>query len=445
MLEAQLEDKQRELESINNIITTSESLSDLFGVETNSAGVAINETSAMKTTAVFACVQLISGAIGSLPVNVFTLTDNGREENNSHPVYKLLHSEPNPMVSAITYWETVVSQMLLSGNSYSIIGRRGATPNALTLLNPKQVYPFKKDGRLLYDVLFDEGRRVVFDQDDILHIPGIGWDGLKGFSVISYAAQTIGITIAAEEHSGKFFSNGAVPGGIIKFDKKMNREQIELILEYWNKKHAGSGNSHTPGVLTEGGDFQEISMNAVDSQLIESRRFQIADIARVFQVPPHMIGETEKSTSWGTGIEQQGIGFVTYNLRRYLKRIEQEINRKLFRNDGSFAKFNVAALLRGDTKARHESYQIALGGNQQPGWMTINEVRKLENLTPDPEGNTLYKPITGDAESEDSPSFPDSLTINEKRALDGNEPIEGGDAIYMPSSQIPAIEIEEGE
>nr|WP_268967734.1 phage portal protein [Zooshikella ganghwensis] len=165
---------------------------------------------------------------------------------------------------------------------------------------------------------------------------------------------------------------------------------------YWFKKHQGLENKHLPAVITGGGEFKETTLSPQDSQIIQTRKFQVCDIARIFGVPPHLVGETEKSTSWGTGIEQQSIGFVQYTLRPHLTRIEQEVNRKLFRSDSFFAEFNVNGLLRGDIKGRNEAYRIALGGNQEPGWMTVNEVRKLDNLPPIEGGDILYRPATGE-------------------------------------------------
>lgn len=396
-LEAQLENLRFDMAQqgqMNNMTLTSESLQDLLTVSSNmGAGIAVNANTAPKASALLAGVRLIATAIASLPVEIFEKKGDLREHAVNHALARMLDVEPNPLVTSFTFWEACLWRLILRGNFYALILRRMADPVSLVLLKSEQVIPFKKDGRILYQVQFDEGNQVVFDQDDMIHVPGLGWDGIKGKSIIEYGAETIGITLAADDHSGRFFSEGAIPSGVISYDKKVNKEQAEIILESFEKRHQ---KRQRPAIITDGGSYEQTTISARDAQLLESRRFQVEDIARLLGVPPHMIGHTEKTTSWGSGIEQMGIAFVTYTLRPYLKKIEKELARKLFRDDRHVAKFNVAGLLRGDTKARNESYQIALGGNQQPGWMTINEVRRLEGLPPVDGGNQLYKPLTGE-------------------------------------------------
>lgn len=402
-LEAELENTRRELAAIRNESRQwsegYEALQKLFDAQVSSSGVHVNEQTAMRVSAVYACVRIIAGAIGSLPFQVYRNTEQHRERFNEHPLYRVIHTEPNPRISAVVYWETVVSHILLAGNHFSLISRtRGGDPLALTPLNPWRVDVDEIDGRLVYFVVFDDGAWAAYDQDDILHIPGVGWDGRRGLSVIRSVGQnSIGTAIAADEYSARFFANDSTPRGYIRFPegKKLTDEQARIIRNYWFEKHRGIHNAHLPAFIPDGGEFKEIQMSAEDSQLIETRRFQVRDIARIFGVPPHMIGDTEASTSWGTGIEQQSIGFVQYTLKPHLTRIEQEVNRKLFRSGEFFAEFNVSGLLRGDIKGRNEAYRIALGGNQQVGYMTVNEVRALENLPPIEGGDELYKPVTG--------------------------------------------------
>jgi len=410
-LEAELENTQHDLQSVRQELRTVrneavewsrgwEALHEMLDGRKTAAGVHVDEMSAMQVSAVYASVRLVAGAIGSLPLQLFRRTDDGREPWRATPLYRLLHDEPNPMLSAVVYWETVVSHILLAGNHYSLIGRTGGgQPQSLTPLQPHRVDPQKRDGRLIYMVLLDSGEWAAFDQDDVVHVPGVGWDGRRGMSVIRHAGRpSIGTALATDEYSGRFFSNDATPRGYIRFPegKKLTAEQANLMRDYWYKRQQGLDNSHLPAFIPDGGEFREITMSAEDSQLIETRRFQVTDIARIFGVPPHMIGETTQSTSFGAGIEQQSIGFVMYTLRPHLRRIEQEINRKLVRRPDAFAEFNVSGLLRGDIKGRNEAYQIALGGNQQPGYMSVNEVRKLENLPPVDGGDDVYRPATGE-------------------------------------------------
>ncbi|ERS12536.1 hypothetical protein Q673_02670 [Marinobacter sp. EN3] len=402
-LEAELENTRRDLATIRNESQNwnsgYEALQELFAAQSNVAGVHVDENAAMRVSAVYACVRIIAGAIGSLPFQVYRHTEHHRERFNRHPLYRVIHTEPNPQLSAVVYWETVIMHILLAGNHYSLIARtRGGEPLGLTPLKPSRVDVDELNGRLVYFVYFDDGTWAAYDQDDILHIPGVGWDGRRGLSVIRSVGQnSIGTALAADEYSGKFFANDSTPRGYIRFPdgKKLTDDQARVIRDYWFEKHQGVGNAHLPAFIPDGGEFKEITMSAEDSQLIETRKFQVTDIARIFGLPPHMIGAQEASTSWGTGIEQQSIGFVQYTLKPHLTRIEQEVNRKLFRSPEYFAEFNVSGLLRGDIKGRNEAYKIALGGNQQPGYMTVNEVRALENLPPIEGGNELYKPVTG--------------------------------------------------
>ena len=399
LLQAENEALKSELAEIRNErrlkLTDIEELSALLGTLRTIAGPVVNSDTAWRSTAVYACVRIIAGVIASLPL--YTYRRKGPDDNElalDHLLFSVLHKQPNPIMSAFSFWEAGVAQVLLNGNLYALIGRNyGGDPLDLKLINPKRVATEEKNGRLIYTITLDDGYQAVYDQDDILHVPNIGWDGLKGMSTISAGMQAIGLSMAAEEHSARFFSNGAQPGGVLKYPKKLSPDQAEQLRDYWTRKHAGLENAHVPAILTEGGEFEQITINAEDAQLLESREFQVVDIARLFGVPPHLIGEVSKTSSWGTGIEQMSIGFVNFTLRPHLKRIEQEINRKLFRTNRFYSEFNVSGLLRGDVKARHESYRIARGSMQEPGYMTINEIRKLENLPPIAGGDEIIRPL----------------------------------------------------
>ncbi len=384
----------------------SSELYELLAGAPSGAGVVVNETSALRVTAVYACVRLIAGAIASLPLATYRRTDDGRERMRTD-LWWLLNEQPCASVSAAVFWEYLVSQMLLSGDALAEIERgRGGVIRALHPLDSRAVNVRKVEGRLRYELCRD-GVWLGRDQDDVLHIPGFHSDGVRGLSVIRHAARdAIGLALAAESFSSRFFASGAHPDVALKVPGKMSQEQIDNLRRIWSQKYGGAHNSSLPIVLTEGTELQEVTISAQDSQLIEARRFQVADIARAFGVPPHMVGETDKSTSWGSGIEQQGIGFVQYTLAPHLNRIEQEINRKCFRTAQHFVEFNVEGLLRGDSKARAEYYTRALGGTQNPAWMTPNEVRRLENLPAIPDGDTLSKP----KEPNDELSAPTSQT-----------------------------------
>lgn len=404
------QERRQEAHKPQNTLTLgSAELYELLAGVPAAAGVVVNEASALRVTAVYACVRLIAGAIASLPLTVYRRTDAGRERVRND-LWWLLNEQPCPAVSAAVFWEYLLAQLLLSGDALAEIERgRGGAIRSLIPLDSRAVGIRRIDGRLRYEFCRD-GQWLGRDQDDILHIPGFGFDGSRGMSVIRHAArEAIGLALAAEGFSSRFFASGAHPDVALKVPGKMSQEQIDNLRRIWASKYGGAHNASLPIVLTEGTDLKEVTLSAQDSQLIEARRFQVADIARAFGVPPHMVGETDKSTSWGSGIEQQGIGFVQYTLAPHLNRIEQEINRKCFRTERLFVEFNVEGLLRGDSKARAEYYTRALGGTQNPAWMTPNEIRRLENLPPLPGGDQLAQPkdFTDAATPDDaSPSLP---------------------------------------
>jgi HK97 family phage portal protein len=384
----------------------------LTGNAGSNAGPAVTERTAMAISAVYACVGLIGGALSSLPLPIYKRTEDSRERIE-HPLWRLLNVEPTPVCSAAVWREYMMWALLLHGDAFARIHRKGGPrsrlPDVVRLeqLHPLAVTAFKNGDRLGYRVTDENEGQIDIDQDDMLHIPGLGFDGQRGMSPIRYAArQSMGMSLAADEYSARFFSNGARPDYVITTPGKMDAEQQKLFRESWMARYAGAQNAHIPAILTGGGEVKALSLNPEDAQLIETRSFQAADIARFYGVPPHMIGMTEKSTSWGSGIEQQGIGFVKYTLSRHLVKFEQEINRKLFRDGKQFAEFTTAGLERGDYKSRNEGYRIALGRAGEPAWMTVNEVRKLENAAPLPGGDDLpsYAPATPPAKDANAPA-----------------------------------------
>lgn len=370
-----------------------EAILDLFNVSTSHAGPVVNATTAMRSSAVYACVALIAGAIASMPKPIFERTKTGREAVE-HPYWWLINEEPTPCFSAYAFWEYLVSCKLLRADAYAYIVRNGAgVPQELVPVPWPNVIAEKKNRRLVYYIELD-GEYIGVDQDDMLHFPSLGFDGVKSQSVIKLAAkQAVGVSLAAEEFAGRFFSNGTRPDFALKHPGNPTREQVSLLREMFAERHQGIGRSHLPAVLTGGMDIAELTMSAEDSQLLETRKWQIIDIARAFGVPPHMIGETEKTSAWGTGIEQMSIGFVRFTLNRHLRPIEQELNRKLWPNSPRyFVEFNRDGLLAGDSKAEAEYFTKALGGPGNRGYMTVNEVRRIKNLPPIAGGDSLYTP-----------------------------------------------------
>ncbi len=356
------------------------------------AGPAVTERSAMAIGAVYACISLIAGAMASLPLPIYERTLDGRRRAD-HDLWWMLNEQPCPSMSAAVFWEYLAQSLLMHGDAFATITRASSMSPRIIGFEPlhplTEVCPYKVGNRLAYTVTLN-GVREQFDQDDILHVPGLGFNGLRGLSPLREAArQMFGMSLAADEYSARFFSNGARPDYVVTMPNGMKEDQVKLFRESWMARYAGIGNAHIPAILTGGGEVKALSLNPEDAQLIETRSFNAADIARFYGVPGHMVGLNEKTTSWGTGIEQMSIGFVKYTLQRHLVKFEQEINRKCFRTAKYFAEFNTAGLERGDFKGRNEGYRIALGRAGEPAWMTINEIRKLENHPPLPGGDVL--------------------------------------------------------
>lgn len=368
------------------------------GGQGSNAGPSVTERSAMGIGAVYACVGLIGGAIASLPLPIYKRTESGRQRVD-HDIWWLLNEQPCACMSAAVMWEYLIWSLLLHGDAFAVIKRASRLSPIIAEIepvHPQSVTVQEVNERLVYTII-DSDQTLVLDQDDVLHIPGLGFDGARGLSPLRYAArQTFGLALAAEEYSARFFSNGARPDYVITTETKMDADQQKLFRESWMARYSGTKNAHIPAILSGGNaDVKALNLSPEEAQLMATRNFQATDIARIFGVPPHMIGITDKSTSWGSGIEQQSIGFVKYTLQRHLVKIEQEINRKVFRRSLQlFAEFNTAGLERGDTKARNESYRIAAGRAGEPGWMTINEIRKLENLPPIDGGDVIFNPNT---------------------------------------------------
>lgn len=376
-------------------------MGQIFGAGlSTTAGVPVTEFTAMQVSAVYACVRLIAGAIAQMPCQTYQRQDDGSRVAFKHDYWWLLNEQPCALFTAASMWEYITSQVLLRGDAFVLINRKGRmSPVVDTLLPLKhsQVTVKRVDDRLRYYVSEEiDGVAGTFgvDQDDMLHFPGFGFDGCRSMSVIGHAArQAIGIAIQGDRFAGSFYGSGAQMQYVVKAPGEMSPTQQEAFREAFVAKYGqGQGPNGVPLILTEGLDITTMSMNAVDAQLLESRKFQRIDIASAFGVPPFMIGETEKQTSFGSGVEHMGIGFVKYTLGTHLNRFEQELNRKLFRISRNFAEFNTDGLMRGDSKSRAEYFQAALGGTQNPAWMAPNEVRKLENLPPIEGGDKLHAP-----------------------------------------------------
>jgi HK97 family phage portal protein len=372
---------------------------DAFGVTPGAAGIVVSPVSAMRVAAVRACVQKIAGSISTLPLDVIEIDGDTEKKLPRDELWYKLNEQPSTQFTATAHWETRIEYALLRGDGFTWIRRRpNGTFSELLPLPWTAVQPWlQPDGSVRYYISWAErGITTWLDPSDVLHFHGHGFDGLKSMSVLSYGAKNaIGNALAMDEYSGRFFQNGAHPSIILKSPKPMSPIQKTELQEAFLRKYAGVENAHRlPLVLTEGLDAKEISLSAEDAQLLEARKFQVVDIARAFGVPPHMIGETSGASAVGAGYEQQAREFVMHTLRLHIKRMEQELNRKLFpRNTGRFVRFDIGDLIEGDSKAQAEYNRASLGGpGTGQGWMTVNEIRKRKGLPPVDGGDAIFDP-----------------------------------------------------
>lgn len=367
----------------------------LFG--TSSAGKTVNERTAMQMTAVYACVRILAESIASLPLHVYKRGDKGsRIKAEELPLFFLLHDEPNPEMTSFIFRETLMTHLLLWGNGFAQVLRngKGEVVGLYPLLPNKMSVERDEKGQLYYRYIRNdaepptmEDNTVILFPENVLHIPGLGFDGLVGYSPISMTKNAIGLAMAAEEYGSKFFANGAAPAGVLEHPGVI--KDVSRLRESWNNTFGGSANAGKIGILEEGMHFHPIAMSPQDSQLIETRKYQLDEIARIFRIPPHMIGDLEKSSF--SNIEQQGLEFVKYTLDPWVCRWEAALSRALLSREERRQyeiRFNVDGLLRGDYKSRMEGYAVGINN----GFMSPNDARRLENmdLIPPEKGGDNY-------------------------------------------------------
>jgi len=392
-----------------------------FFFGSTSSGKPVNEHTAMQMTAVYSCVRILSETLAGLPLHVYRYNDSGgKEKYLKHPLYKLLHDEPNPEMTSFAFRETLMSHLLLWGNAYAQIIRnaRGEVLALYPLMPNKMTVDRDSKGRLFYlytrtsedtPTLGDDSQ-VYLTPSEVLHIPGLGFDGLIGYSPIAMAKNAVGLAIATEEYGAKFFANGAAPGGVLEHPGTIKDPQ--KVKDSWNAAYQGSQNAHRVAVLEEGMKYQPIGISPEQAQFLETRKFQINEIARIFRVPPHMLADLEKSSF--SNIEQQSLEFVKYTLDPWVVRWEQSMCRALLTESEKptvFIKFNVDGLLRGDYVSRMNGYATA----RQNGWMSANDIRELENLDRIPAelGGDLYLINGAMTKLQDAGAFANSTRLEE--------------------------------
>lgn len=358
---------------------TENRLSFLFG--STPSGQQVNEQTAMQSTGVYACVKILSESVASLPLHLYRYEDNGSKTKAlDHSLYFLLHDEPNPEMTSFTFRETMMAHLLLYGNAYAQVIRngRGDVLGLYPLMPHKMEVQRAKNNELvyIYSKTIEGGReeKITLLKTEVLHIPGLGFDGLMGYSPIAMAKNAIGMALATEDYGARFFANGATPGGVLEHPGIV--KDPERLRETWQAQFS-KGNAHRVAVLEEGMKFHQLTIPPDQAQFLETRKFQLNEIARIFRVPPHMIGDLDRSSF--NNIEQQSMEFVKYTLSPWLVRIEQAIQQSLFFEDEKpsfFVKFNVSGLLRGDYETRMNGYAVG----RQNGWLSANDIRELEDM-----------------------------------------------------------------
>jgi len=357
------------------------------------AGVPIDADTALKISVVYACVGLISETLASLPLVTYRYIENemGRERARNNPLYELLHDQPNQNQTAFEFKQMMQAHALLRGAGIAEIrpGAKGFV-DQLIPLHPDFVTKEKlSNGRIRYRVRDEVGRERTLNGEDVFEVGGLSLDGWTNLSVVGYARDSMGLTLSAERFGGRFFRNDSRPGGLLRTNGRLSKDAAKRLKTSWEAAHR-AGNQHRVAVLEEGLEWQQVGLAPEEAQFLETREFQAEDVCRWFRVPPHMVGLTSKATSWGSGIEQMSIGFVTYTLRPWLTRWIQAVRRDLLLAPLTyFVDFVVEDLLRGDITSRYNAYAIG----RQWGWLSVNEIRRYENQNPVSGGDTYLQPL----------------------------------------------------
>lgn len=347
----------------------------------------VNPQTAMQNATVFACVRVISETIATLPLIMYRRLSRGKERAPDHPLWRVLHDEPNPEMSSVEFWEALVAHVLLWGNAYAEVQLDGGgRVRRLWPLRPDRTKPIRlQSGELAYEVTLATGERRTLRADQVLHIRGLGFDGRLGYSVIALARETIGLSMAAEEYAGRFYANDSSPAAVLQHPGNLSPKAQDNLAISWEAKHGGLENKHRLAILEEGMTYKATGIPPKDAQFIESRQFQANEILKWFRVQPHKVGELDRAT-WGN-IEHLAIEHVTDTLRPWTVRIEKAINRALLtrqEQDTYFAEFLLDGLLRGDSATRYQAYSIGFGK-----WLSANEIRERENMNPMEGGDEL--------------------------------------------------------
>jgi HK97 family phage portal protein len=362
---------------------------DSFGGVKAASGVYVTEGKSLSCAAVYACVRVLAETVASLPLILYRRLGKGKERAVDNPLYTVLHDAPNPELTSFEMREAMMGHLALWGNAYAeVVWGRDGLPKELWPLRPDRMTVERVNGELRYWYTFLNGERVSLPPDNVLHIRGLSHDGIVGYSPVRLFREAIGLSLAMEEFGARFFGDGTHLGGIVEHPAQLSEEAYKHLQSSLAEKYSGLGKSHRILLLEEGMKWTQVGIPPEDAQFLESRKFQLNEIARIFRIPPHMVGDLERSTY--SNVEQQAIDFVVHTIRPWLVRWEQAINKRLLGLSGElFVEFLVEGLLRGDTESRFRAYSIG----RQWGWLSANDVRELENLNPIPGGDTYLVPL----------------------------------------------------
>jgi len=358
----------------------------MFDGSASKTGIAITEDSAMRLSAVFGAVRVISETIASLPWMVKQDFEGNTRNAAAHPINQLIHS-PNGIMTDFNFRETCQAHLCLHGNAFIAIKRNEAgQPIKLIPVHPDRVQVKVYKDEKFYTI--DDGKET-FDDTEMIHILGLSFDGIVGKSVIEAARESIGLGLAADQFGGSFFGNGANVSAVLTHPGRLSDEAYKRLMASWQRRYSGLDNAHKTAILEEGMNLTKVSISPSESQFLETRQFGVVDIARFFRIPLAYLGSLENSST-RANIEEQGIQFQRNTILPWVKRWEAEFNRKLFPNGNDYyIRFNMDGLLRGDITSRYSSYATA----RQWGWLSVNDIRKFEGLDNIDNGDTYLQPL----------------------------------------------------
>lgn len=375
----------------SDTVTSSDIMNALFSTSTTKSGTVVTIDNAMKISTVFSCVRVLSEGIACLPLHLYKKTDKEKSKASKHPLYDVLHFQPNSEHTPITFWEMCISSLCLNGNFYAQIirSRNGDVLELIPFITRNvRKYRVKSTGKIVYTYIVD-GKTYEFEKENVFEVMGLTLDGFTGLSPISYQRETLGLSKAAVEHGAKYFNNDATPPLALEVPNELSDPAYKRLKDSWHDAH-GKDNKFKTAILEQGTVAKQLSISHKDSQFLETRQFQRSEIAGMYRVPLHLINDLQKSSF--NNISHQSLEFVMYALQPYLVRIEQSINMQLVsKNDRKtfYAKWNVAGLLRGDIESRYNAYNQ--GRNM--GILSVNEIREQEDMNPIENGDIYLTPL----------------------------------------------------